>query len=441
MTASPADSAIYRNLFGDADIARLFSDTAEVRAMMLALGALAKAQGAHGLIPETAATAIHRASMELQLDPGGLADSVARNAVPVPKLVEMFRDAMQAPDHAQFLHWGATSQDIMETALALRLRQALGIIETRLSATTASLARLADHHAETPMVARTYGQAAVLTSFGAHVAAWGNPLLRQRDRLAPIRDDVAMVSLSGAAGTLSVMGAAGPAVRAALADALDLTDPEGPRHSQRDAIATLAGWLTTTTGVLAKMGEDLLILTQSGRNEVRLATGGASSTMPQKANPVLPSLLVAIHRQAIGLNTAIQSALPHRQERDAAAWMVEWMSLPGLVTLAARALAAAHDLADQIDPDADRMQAHIDATEGMIFAEALTFALAATIPRPEAQAAVKALVAKARTEGTGLADAARTAHPDLDLASVFDPAGQLGEAPAIARAFAKRARD
>ncbi|NND42779.1 MAG: adenylosuccinate lyase family protein, partial [Silicimonas sp.] len=108
MTASPADSAIYRNLFGDADIARLFSDTAEVRAMMLALGALAKAQGAHGLIPETAATAIHRASMELQLDPGGLADSVARNAVPVPKLVEMFRDAMQAPDHAQFLHWGAT---------------------------------------------------------------------------------------------------------------------------------------------------------------------------------------------------------------------------------------------------------------------------------------------------------------------------------------------
>lgn len=439
MTASPTDSAIYRHLFGDAEMARLFSDTAELRAMMLTLGALARVQGEAGLIPETAAGAIHRASMELQLDPAGLAEATAQNAVPVPKLVAMFRDAMQAPEHAQYLHWGATSQDIMDTALALRLRQALAIIEKRLSEATRALAPLAEAHAETPMTGRTYGQAAVVTSFGAHVAAWGEPLLRQRARLAPIRDEVAQVSLSGAAGTLSVMGENGPALRAALATSLNLADPKGPRHSQRDAIATLAGWLATTTGALAKMGEDLLALTQTGVAEVRLTQSGGSSTMPQKTNPVLPSLLVAIHRQATGLNTALQSSLPHRQDRDAAAWMVEWMALPQLVTLTARALSAALDLAQQIEPDPTRMAAQIDATGGTIFAEALTFALAANMPRTDAADAVKTLIVKARSESTSLIDAARTAYPDLDLAPTFDATTQLGEAPALARAFAERA--
>lgn len=438
MTAAPSDSAIYRQLLGDPEIGRLFSDTAEIRAMMLVEGALAKVQGEAGMIPERAAAAIHRASLELQLDPAGLADGVEKNAVPVPGLVAMFRSAMQAPEHAQYLHWGATSQDIMDTALALRLRQALSILDERLNRTVASLGGLAETHAEIPMVARTYGQAAVITSFGAHVAAWGNPLLRHRARLDDVRADVTCVSLSGAAGTLSVMGSQGPDIRAKLAHALNLSDPGGTWHAQRDGIAALASWLTGLTGSLAKMGEDLLILTQSGINEVHLGTGGGSSTMPQKSNPVLPSLLVAIARQIVGLNTAIQSALPQRQERDAAAWMTEWMSLPQMLILAGRALCVAEDLAKSITPDTGAMLRHIEATGGTLFAEALSFTLSSRMPRPDAQAEVKRLTEIATSSGSPLAAIAAEAHPELDLAHVFDHVLQLGQAPAEARDFAAR---
>lgn len=440
MTASPSDSAIYRQLLGDAEVGQLFSDTAEVRAMMLVEGALAKVQGEAGLIPETAAAAIHRASMELQIDPSGLAASVGKNAVPVPALISLFRTAMQAPEHAQYLHWGATSQDIVDTALALRLRQALTIIEGRLSDTIAALGRLAEKHAETLMVARTYGQAAVVTTFGAHVASWGNPLLRHKRRLESVRDDVTKVSLSGAAGTLSVMGDRGPDIRAALASSLNLSDPGGTWHSQRDGVTTLAGWLTGLTGSLCKFGEDLLILTQSGIKEVNLGSGGGSSTMPQKANPVLPSVLSAIASQVVGLNTAMQSALPHRQERDAAAWIVEWMSLPQMMILTARATSIAHELATTIEPNAEAMSDHIEATDGALYAEALSFALAKAMPRHEAQSAVKALLSQASDTGRSLRDIAAETYPDLDLGEVFCAARQTGQAPSEARAFAKLAR-
>ena len=437
MPASPADSAIYGKLFGDAEVGALFTDSAEVRAMMLVEGALAKAQGSLGLIPEVSAAALHRASLELQLDPGGLGEGVAASAVPVPGLVAAFREAMHAPEHATWLHWGATSQDIMDTGLALRLRRALTIIEGRFDALEHALAGLAEAHADLPMVARTYGQAAVVTSFGAVVAAWGQPVLRHRARLAAVRRDVEQVSLSGAAGTLSAMGDQGPAVRAALADALGLADPGGSWHSARDGIAGLAAWATGLTGSLAKMGEDLLILTQSGIEEVSLASGGGSSTMPQKSNPVAPSALVAIARQVVGLNSVIQTALAHRQERDGAAWLSEWLSLGQLVILSARALDLAGEIAKGLSPNPEAMARHIEATGGMIFAEALSFALAKTLPRAEAQAATKALVAEARGANRPLEAAARASYPDLDLSRIFQPKEQLGTAPAEARNFAQ----
>ncbi len=439
MPASPADSAIYGGLLGDKEVGRLFTDSAEVRAMMLVEGALAKAQGALGVIPETSAAAIHRASLELQIDPAGLDEETARNAVPVPALVRAFREAMQAPEHAAFLHWGATSQDIMDTSLALRLRQALGILVDRLNKCLGVLADLADEHAELPMVARTYGQAAVVTSFGAVAADWGRSLLRHRKRLPAIRADVEIVSLSGAAGTLSAMGDQGGEVRAALADALLLGDPGESWHSTRDGIAALAGWLTGVTGSLGKMGEDLLILTQTGIDEATLGGGGSSSTMPHKSNPVGPSVLAAIARQTVGLNSVVQTALPHRQQRDAAAWISEWMALPQIVILTAKSLAVASDL--KIVPNAEVMSRHIRETNGMIFAEALSFALAETMPRPEAQAVVKAMATRAKSDGMDLREAIASEYPDLEVSHLFDPIQQLGRAPIEARAFAIAARE
>lgn len=440
MPASPVDSAIYGKLFCDAEVGALFTDSAEVRAMMLVEGALAKVQGKLGLIPEVSAAAIHRASLELQLDPGGLAASVAQNAVPVPGLLAAFREGMQAPEHATWLHWGATSQDIMDTGLALRLRQALTIMDARLNSVARALGDIADIHADQPMVARTYGQAAVVTSFGAVVSAWGAPLLRHRTRLVAVQKDVELVSLSGAAGTLSAMGDKGAKVRSELAEALSLSDPGESWHSTRDGIAALSAWMTGLTGSLAKMGEDLMILTQSGIGEVTLGQGGGSSTMPQKSNPVAPSAVVAIARQIVGLNVVIQSALPHKQERDGAAWLSEWLSLSQIVVLTARALGLAEDIAKGLAPNTDAMERHIAATNGMIFAEALSFALTQRMPRAEAQSATKSLVARAIEGGTSLEDVARKTHPDLDIQKIFQPKEQLGRAPEEARAFAQATR-
>lgn len=438
MPASPLDSAIYRDLFGDAETARLFTDSAEIRAMMLVEGALAKVQGELGLIPDTAAEAIHRAAHQLQIDPAELAEATGRNGVPVPALVEAFRAAMRAPEHAPFLHWGATSQDIIDTAAALRLRQALAIFEERLKSLAARLGSLAEAHADTPMLARTYGQAAVPTSFGAVVAGWGAPLLRHLERLSTVRSDVALVSMAGAGGTLSAMDR-GAEVRAALARALGLHDPGGSRHATRDGVAGLAAWCAGVTGSLAKMGDDLVFLTATGIGEVRLGDAGASSTMPQKANPVGPSALVALAGLVAPLAQSVHAALVHPHQRDGGAWFTEWLALPQSVIATGSALATALRVVDDLSPDTEAMARNIDATGGAVFAEALSFALARRMSRPEAQEAVKALLARAASETRPLAEVAAETHPEIDLDGIFDPARQLGEAPAEARAFAMAA--
>lgn len=435
MPAAAADSTIYRDLFNDDETAKLFTDSAEIRAMLLVEGALARVQGQLGLIPETAGAFIDRAAREVQIDPAALGRETAINGVPVPGLVAAFRKAMQAPEHAQYLHWGATSQDIMDTALALRLRRVTEIWDARLGDLTRALGALAERHADLPMAARSYGQVATPTSFGAIVAGWGHPLLRHRQRLGALRGEIALVSLGGAAGTLSAMGDRGPDVRAALARALDLRDPGHSWHAERDRIGAFAAWMAGLCASLGKLGEDLVLMTQSGINEIRIAGAGGSSTMPQKQNPVGPSVLVALARQAVALAAAIQGAGMHRQQRDGAAWFVEWLTLPQICISTGRAIALAADLAGRITPDAAAMARGLDDGSGLIHAETYSFALARHMPRPEAQAKIKALCAEALQDARPLGDLIRRDHPDLDISA----AAGLGTAPAEARDFAAAA--
>ena len=250
MPAAAADSAIYKDLLGDSETAQLFTDSAELRSMLIVEGALAKVQGALGVIPADAAAYLHRASMEVQLDPSALAKETARNGVPVPALVSAFRKATEAPDMTAWLHWGATSQDIMDTALALRLKRLLALWDTRLAALITALGQMAQAHANLPMAARTYGQAAVPTSFGALVAAWGRPLLRHRARLTALKPDLLQVSLSGAAGTASAFGDKAAETRAGLAAALGLTDPGASWHAERDSITAFGAWMAGLTATL-----------------------------------------------------------------------------------------------------------------------------------------------------------------------------------------------
>jgi 3-carboxy-cis,cis-muconate cycloisomerase len=441
MAGSVHDSMIYHKLFDAGEASKLFTDSAEVRAMLIVEGALAKAQGALGIIPELSAKAIHRATLEITLDPGGLADPAAMNGVPVPGLVASFRTEMQAPEHAQYLHWGATSQDITDTGLMLRLRQLLALVEGGLKETLAALAKLAEDHADLPMAGRTYGQYATPVSFGSVVAEWGNPLLDLLAELDALRASSLLISLSGAAGTGSVWGDKTPALRAALAEGLGLGDPGRTWHSDRGPVLRIASWLTRVAGALGKMGEDLILMAQSGVGEVRLGKAGGSSTMPQKQNPVQPSVLVAVARQAVGLNATLQGAGMARQERDGAAWFTEWMVVPQLCLAVAASVQTARVLAPGLAPQPQAMQAAFDNAQGLMQAEALSFHLAAHMPRPEAQAEVKRICKMVIAEGGDLASAARAAFPDIELTPVFGSAGQMGDAPDQARAFATRARN
>ena len=440
MTNGPFGSALYGDLWGDAEVGKLFTDSAEIRAMLVVEGALAEVQAGLGMIPADAGKAIKAAAYEVVLDPAGLAPGTAKSAVPVPAMVEAFRKAMGDDEAAAWAHYGATSQDIADTGLALRLRQVLAIYETRLKDVLIATADLADTHAELPMAARTYGQAATPTSFGAVAAAWGRPLIALLAELPAVRQGVLRVSLGGAAGTLSVMGDKGAAVRAELARALDLADPGASWHNDRSGITGLAACATRLAATLGKIGEDLLLLTHSTSGEVRLGTTGGSSTMPQKTNPVEPSQIVALARFVAAQNTALQGAALHREQRDGAAWMTEWLSLPGLILGTARALALTGPMIAGLTPNAERMAANLDDGSGLIFAEALSFRLAQSMPRPKAQAAVKALATEVRETGGSLADAAAEAYPDLSLSDIFDALAQLGTAPVEARAFAKTVR-
>lgn len=439
MAASVFDSPLYARLFPTGDAGRLFSDTAAIRAMLLVEGALAKAQGAQGIIPELSAKAIQRATMEIQIDPGALAKATGENGVCVPGLVAAFRTEMNAPEHAQYVHWGATSQDILDTGLMLRLRQLLLLAEADVRAIVKALATQAEAHADTPMAARTFGQHATPTSWGAVLAEWGQPLCDLLEALPGLRSSSLLVSLAGAAGTADALGPHAADTRKALAEGLGLGDPARSWHVDRGPILRIADWLVQVSAQLARMGASAVALTASEVAELRLGAAGASSTMPQKQNPVAPSTLNALGHTMTGLRAALGPATQPIHQREGGAWFAEWMVLPQIALGTASALQLAKSMTQTMTPNPERMRETLNASGGLIHAEALSFALAAKMPRPQAQAEVKALCAQALEHGAPLATLARAAHPDLD-ADLFDPTAAMGHAPQAARAFAVRVR-
>ncbi len=438
MAGSVFDSPLFSKLFPTGEAGRLFTDTAEVRAMMLVEGTLAKVQAEMGLIPEDSGFFIHRASLENQIDPGGLAEATGLNGVNVPGLVAAFRKAMEAPEHAQFVHWGATSQDIIDTGLMLRLRQLLAQAEAGLKAVLAPMGALAETHAETVMVARTFGQSASLTSFGAQVAEWGNPLISLLEELPGLKKQTLMVSFSGAAGTAATYGPQGAELRANLAAALNLGDPERDWHTDRTPILRIADWLGRVNLALAKIGEDLIAMAMSGIGEIDLGGGGGSSTLPQKQNPVMASGLVALAQQARGLLSNLQCAAVHKHQRDGAAWFAEWLALPQICLGAASGLELARKQMTVLTPRVEVMAKAAADPLQLIHAEALSYVLCDLMRRPEAQDVSKALCREAQATGTSLQVLVARDYPKLDCTALFDPGQQMGQAPEAARRFALR---
>ena len=440
MSVTPFDSALFGPLLSDAELAELLDDRAQLRAMLAFEAALARAEGSVGVIPEAAAERIAAVADRLEVDPAALAEGTARDGIPVPALVAALRQAVGG-DAANFVHWGATTQDVMDSGLVLRLRQVLNILETRLDALGDALAALAEAERATVMLARTRGQQATPTSFGLKVAGWLAPLQRHLDRLGELEARLGVLSFGGAAGNLSALGENGLAVEAALAEALDLPAPAMPWHSQRDSLVEFGNWLGLVAGSLGKLAGDVLLLCQNEVGELREGGGGGgSSTLPQKSNPVRAEAVLSLTRHVCGLAGPLQQAAFHQHERDGVAWQIEWLVLPQMIVATGAALGHALALIESLEIDRARMRANIEATRGLALAEAASFALSEHLPRPQAQALVKEACKAVLAEGGHLIDRlAERTDVAVDWAALRDPAGQLGAAEAfIDRVLAAR---
>ena len=387
LTISPFDSALYSTLLSDQEAGRYLGDDAQIRAMLQVEAQLALAQAESGLIPADAAQAIAQAAATVQITATSLAADTGTAGVPVPALVQALKHALPK-EYARWVHFGATSQDIVDTALVLNCRELLTLYTTRLNQVIGQLVELASAHRNTLTAGRTRTQQAVPMCFGLKVANWLAPLLRQQQRLTELKPRLLKLQLAGAVGTLSAMQDHAVAITATLAQRLDLAVGQN-WHTQRDSIVELANWLAMTTGLLGKMGQDWLLLGQTEVGEVTFTNGGGSSTMPQKCNPVSAELLVTLARHNAGQVGQMHQAMLHEHERSGSAWTLEWLVLPSMLMATAVALHHSSDALAHFQVNTEKMQANLGLYNGVIYAEAATFALADSMPRDQASALVK----------------------------------------------------
>jgi 3-carboxy-cis,cis-muconate cycloisomerase len=338
MSVSVFDHPWLAALLGDEEIARHFSAEAELRAMLEFEVALAMAEGELGIIPMEAAQAVAAAAITFRPDLPALAAGTARDAMVVPEWVGQLRRAVGAP-HGDRVHFGSTSQDVLDTSLILRLKPVLEILAGRLNDFDLRLAAMARDHGTLQLMGRTRMQRALPITWADKIASWRAPLTRHHKRLQELKPRLLVVQFGGPAGTLEKLGDKGPSVAAALASRLDLAVPAGSWHSARDTLAELAGWLSLLTGSLGKIGQDIALMAQDEIAEVTMTGGGRSSAMPHKRNPVLAETLVTIARFNASQLSAMHDALVHEQERSGAAWTLEWMIIPPMTVAAGAALA------------------------------------------------------------------------------------------------------
>lgn len=339
-------------LLGDEEVGALFSDTAELLAMLRAESALAEAEAQAGLIGEGAARRIAETCRSFQPDWGKLASGLAQDGVVVPQLVTQLRAAVGEP-HAKTVHLGATSQDIIDTALILRLKSVVEIFGRRLDALTAALHDMKARHGSVRLMAHTRMQQALPFTVADKIDTWIQPLERHREALDDLAPRLLVVQLGGPIGTRGELKDHGDAVADAMAGLLGLGFVPS-WHSQRDRIGEFAAFLSLLSGTLGKFGQDIVLMAQNEVGEVRLASGGGSSAMPHKSNPVLAEVLVTLARFNAGLLGTLHQALVHENERSGSAWTLEWLVLPQMVVATATGLGKAQELLERMSFSASK---------------------------------------------------------------------------------------
>jgi len=434
MGATAVDSGVFRDIFSTPEMRRIFSDEARVQYYLDIEAALARVQARLGIIPAEAAEEICRHCDAKQFDFARLKAQTERIGYPVlpvvQQLVGLCRDGL-----GEWCHWGATTQDITDTATVLQIRDALILVEQDLRAIAGSLAELAQRYRDTPMAGRSNLQQATPITFGYKCAVLLAGFQRHLQRLEEMRPRVLVGEFGGATGTLASLGADGLGVQEALMAELRLGQPEIAWHTMRDRIAEVGCFLGLVTGTLGKISMDVKLMMQTEVEEVFEpfhAGRGSSSTMPQKRNPISCNYIhacVAMVRQNVA---ALLDAMVEDHERSTGPWEIEWISVPETFCLAAGALAQARSLVGGLQVDPDRMRANLDAQKGMIVSEAVMMGLGPVLGRQRAHDLVYDICREV-IAGQGNFLDLLAEHPEIKphmgreaLAALLDPANYCG---------------
>jgi 3-carboxy-cis,cis-muconate cycloisomerase len=417
-------------------------DVAYLQNMLDFEAALAQAEASAGVIPKRAAGAIAKACKASSFDLAELAKAATLSGnLAIPLVKALTADVAKADSEAaRYVHWGATSQDVIDTATMLTLRAGIDLLLADVDRAIKGFAGLAQKHRDTPMVARTWLQHALPMPFGLKLAGYAAALARSRRRLIRLRGESLALQFGGAAGTLAALGDKGLLVAEKLAEGLKLPLPDAPWHGHRDRIAEAASVLAIACGSCGKIARDVSLMMQTDVAEAFEPSGegrGGSSTMPHKRNPVASAAALAAATMAPNLAATIFAAQVGDHERSAGPWHAEWPTLPALLLVTSGGLAAIVDIAEGLEVDAKRMRINLDATHGLIMAEAVTFALAEKIGKSEAHRLIEEVCKKAVADKKHLRDVL-TAEPKVtshltaeQLEKLFEPMAYQGVSQAL----------
>jgi 3-carboxy-cis,cis-muconate cycloisomerase len=436
MPASALDSAIFRDIFSTEAMRRVFSDENRVQKYLDIEAALAKVQARLGIIPKEAAEEIVKHCQAAEYDFALLKKQTERIGYPVLPVVQQLVKKC-ANGVGEWCHWGATTQDITDTATVLQSREALDLIEGELKAISKALAGLAKKYRDTPMAGRSNLQQAVPITFGFKAATLLSGFDRHLERLKELRPRVLVGEFGGAAGTLASLGKDGLKVQEALMKELGLGQPAIAWHTMRDSIAETGCFLGLVTGTLGKIATDVKLMMQTEVEEVYepFAEGrGSSSTMPQKRNPISCNYIVACTSMVRQNVAALLDAMVEDHERSTGPWEIEWIAVPEIFCLASGALNQARFLMEGLEVDPARMRANLDLTRGLIVSEAVMMGLGPALGRQRAHDLVYDICRKSITAKESFLDLL-AADPDIakhmkrdELAKLVDPANYLGVA-------------
>ena len=448
VSSTVIDSILFRDAFGTPAMREVFSDRRLIARYIEVEVALARAEARCGVIPAEAAEAIARESRLERIDFDHMRHETDIVGYPILPLVHQL--VAMCGEAGRYVHWGATTQDIMDTANVLQVRDALDLVEADIRTLRAILADLAKKHRDTPMAGRTHLQQALPVTFGYKVAIWLAMFDRHQERLSQLRERVLCVQFAGAAGTLASLGDKGLQVQQALAEELGLAVPATTWHVARDGFAEAVNLLALVTGSLGKIALDIMIMASTEFAEVYepfVKGRGASSTMPQKRNPISSELMLAAAkgvRQHAGL---MVDAMIQDFERATGPWHAEWIAIPESFILTAGALHQAKFALGGLIVDTDQMRRNLGLSRGLIVAEAVMMGLAPAMGRQQAHDVVYDACRSVNETGGTLAEAlaalpAVTAHFDRQaIDRLTDPANYLGLAPAMVdRAVAASAK-